>query len=121
MEATKMKLAISLLALGLFATAACAQDVTGMKGWIEDGLTHKVGTSSDAVKKNIANGAPYVFIDDASKRVWKIDDPEVVKGHEGHHISFNGGVDKVSHVVHIQQIAMLKNQKPGAEADAVGH
>ncbi len=116
-----MKRIACIIALALLSTFTFGQDVTGVKGWIEDGLAHKPGTSSADVKKNIAGGANYVFVDDASKQVWKIDNPEAVKGHEGHHISFNGGMDKVSMTVHIGTITMLKNQKPGSAAEAVGH
>src|ERR1700722_4391276 len=96
------------VALSHLLTHTFAQDVTGLKGWIEDGTTHKPGTSSADVQKNIAGGAKYVFVDDASKQVWIIDNPEAVKGPEGHHISFNGGQDKVSKTVHIGTITMLK-------------
>ena len=116
-----MKKIATILAVALLTSLTYAQDVTGMKGWIEDGISHKPGTSSADVQKNIAGGAKYVFIDDASKQVWIIDNPDAVKGHEGHHISFNGGQDKVSKTVHIGTITMLKNQKPGAAAEAVGH
>ena len=116
-----MKRIACIVALSLLSPLTFAQDVTGLKGWIEDGTTHKPGTSSADVQKNIAGGAKYVFVDDASKQVWIIDNPEAVKGPEGHHISFNGGQDKVSKTVHIGTITMLKDQKPGAAAEAVGH
>jgi hypothetical protein len=108
------------LSLGLLTAAGYGQDISGMHGWIEDGLTKTPGTASADVKKNVGNGAKYVFVDDQSKNVWVIDDPEVVKGHEGHHVSIDGGIDKVSKTVHIGKLTMLKDQSPGAAADAVG-
>lgn len=109
------------LAMVLLTSIASAQDIKGIHGWIEDGIAKTPGTSADAVKKNIATGAPYVFVDDKGKRVWTIDDPNFVKGHEGHHVSISGGMDKTAMTVHISKITMLKDQKPGAEAEAIGH
>ncbi len=116
-----MKKVASILAIGLLTSLTYAQDVTNIKGWIEDGIAHKPGTSSADVKKSISGGANYVFVDDASKQVWKIDNPDAVKGHEGHHISFTGGMDKTSMTVHIGKITMLKDQTPGPNSEAVGH
>ncbi len=96
-------------------------DVSGMNGWIEDGVAHKPGTASADVKKSVAGGAPLVFVDDKSKRVYTIDNPEAVKGHEGHHVAFTGGIDSVNKTVHVTSISMLKSQKPGAADEAVGH
>jgi hypothetical protein len=116
-----MKRIAVALGLVLLASATLAEDITGVHGWIEDGLAKTPGTSSEAVRRSITNGAKYVFVDDLTKNVWVIDDPEAVKGHEGHHVSINGGMDKVAMTVHVSQLTMLKDQKPGAAADAIGH
>ena len=109
------------ISLGFLTVAAYGANITGMHGWIEDGTAKKPGTPSEAVRRSIIAGAKYVFVDDTSKNVWVIDDPEVVKGHEGHHVSIDGGVDNVAMTVHISKLAMLKDQTPGAAADAIGH
>jgi hypothetical protein len=96
-------------------------DVSGVSGWIEDGTAHKPGTSSADVKSSVAKGAPLVFVDDKARRVWTIDNPQMVKGHEGHHVIFSGGIDSVAKTIHVTSLTMAKSQKPGAEAEAVGH
>jgi len=116
-----MNRTVCALGLVVFASTMLAQDVAGVHGWIEDGLAKKPGTPPEAVRRSITNGAKYVFVDDETKKVWVIDDPEAVKGHEGHHVSIDGGEDKVAMTVHISQLSMLKDQKPGAAADAIGH
>ncbi|SNS97906.1 hypothetical protein SAMN05421770_103316 [Granulicella rosea] len=116
-----MKILASVLAVGLLGASAFAQQAAAVHGWIEDGIVHTAGTSSTDVKKSIAGGAPYVFVDDKSKNVWRIDNPDVVKGHEGHHVEFTGSMDKVAMTIHIDKLSMLKNQKPGPEPEAVGH
>lgn len=116
-----MKRIICAIGLVLFASSTFAEDITGVHGWIEDGLAKKPGTSSEAVSRSITNGAKYVFVDDVAKNVYVIDDPDAVKGHEGHHVSISGGMDKVAMTVHVSKIIMLKDQKPGPAADAIGH
>lgn len=116
-----MKILATVLAVGLFGAAAYAQQATAVQGWIEDGVAHTAGTPSADVKKSIAGGAPYVFVDDKSKSVWRIDNPDVVKGHEGHHVAFTGSMDKVAMTIHIDKVSMLKDQKPGPGPEAVGH
>jgi hypothetical protein len=116
-----MKRIAVALGLVLLASATLAEDITGVHGWIEDGLAKTPGTPSEAVRRSILEGAKYVFVDDLTKNVYVIDDPEVVKGHEGHHVSVVGGMDKVAMTVHISTLTMLKDQKPGPAADALGH
>ena len=116
-----MKRVVCALGLVLFTSAMLGEDIAGVHGWIEDGLAKMPGTPSEAVRRSILEGAKYVFVDDLTKNVYVIDDPEAVKGHEGHHVSVAGGMDKVAMTVHISKLTMLKNQKPGPAADALGH
>jgi hypothetical protein len=118
---TFMKRVVCALGLVLFTSAMLGEDIAGVHGWIEDGLAKMPGTPSEAVRRSILEGAKYVFVDDLTKNVYVIDDPEAVKGHEGHHVSVAGGMDKVAMTVHISKLTMLKNQKPGPAADALGH
>jgi hypothetical protein len=115
-----MKRNILALALTLIAASTYSQEGAADHGWIEDGLVCAPGTSSTDVKKNLSSGTPYVFVDDISKSVWRIGDPDVVKGHEGHHIAISGSMDKVAMTTHINHLTMLKNQKPGPAPEAVG-
>ncbi len=123
-----LAIGLSTCAIGVSPVAGFGQavqkptgDVSGMNGWIEDGIAHKPGTAHADVVKSVAGGAPLVFVDDKSKQVYKIDNPEMVKGHEGHHVAFSGGIDSVNKTVHVESISMLKNQSPGPAAEAVGH
>ena len=115
-----MKRSLALLALGLCTFSCFAQQATAVKGWVEDGVAHTPGNSTETVKQAIASGAPYVFVDDTSKTVWRIDNPQAVKGHEGQHIAFSGTMVPNVNTIHIDHLRVLKNQKPGAAADAIG-
>jgi hypothetical protein len=116
-----MKRIVTVLALGLFAGSGFGQPVTKVSGWVEDGVAHTPGNSSETVKQAIASGAPYVFVDDTNKIVWRIDNPGAVKGHEGHHVAFSGTMDPNMKTIHIEKLTMMKDQTPGAKADAIGH
>ena len=111
---------LALLAVGLFVFPCVAQQATAVRGWVEDGVAHTPGNSAETIKQAIANGAPYVFVDDTSKTVWRIDNPQAVKGHEGQHIAFSGTMVPNVNTIHIEHLRVLKNQKPGASADAIG-
>ncbi len=115
-----MKRSLALLTFGLFAFSCFAQQAIAVKGWVEDGVAHTPGNSTETVKQAIASGAPYVFIDDKDKIVWRIDNPQVVKGHEGQHIAFSGTMVPNVNTIHIEHLRVLKNQKPGAAADSIG-
>ena len=71
-----------------------------------------MGTGQACVKKCIAGGEKPVFVDDASKKVYTIDDPAEVKDHYGHHVEVMGSVSASS--IHIAKLTMLKDQGSSA-------
>jgi hypothetical protein len=57
-------------------------------------------------------------VDDASKTVYTIDDPDAVKGHEGHHVSVIGKMDDSGKSIHITKLSMLADQgKPSGASE----
>ena len=115
-----MKTHMLSLALLLGAAYGFGQQVKGITGWVEDGVAHTPGNSAETVKQAIAGGAPFVFVDDKDKIIWRVDNPQVLKGHEGQHISFTGTMVANVNTVHVDHLTVLKNQTPGAKADAIG-
>ena len=101
-----------------------AADMSGAKvsGYISDsmcGAKHN-GSAPDAacVKKCIGGGAKPVFVDDAKKEVYTIDDPDSVKGHEGHHVSVVAKMDDSAKTIHITKLSMLADQgKPSGASE----
>src|ERR1700728_160116 len=106
-----MKLLVVLLALS--TVPALAAD-TKVSGYIADSMCGAKHNSSapDAacVKKCIDGGAKPVFVDDAKKQVYTIDDPDAVKGHEGHHVAVVAKVDDSGKTIHISKLTMMKDQ-----------
>ncbi len=76
-------------------------------GWVSDA---KCGAKVDAAcaKKCAEAGQALVFVNDADKSVLAVSNPEVLKGHEGHHIKVNGTVANNS--LTISSMSMEKDQ-----------
>ena len=104
-----MKLLVVVLALS--TVPALAADMNGYIGDSKCGAMHN-GSAPNAscVKKCIDGGAKPVFVDDAKKEVYTIDDPDQVKAHYGHHVSVVGQVNEGDKTIHIAKVSMLADQ-----------
>jgi hypothetical protein len=114
---------IMLLAILCSASALAAdQSTKPIDGWISDaqcGAAH-VGSGAACVKKCITGGAKPVFVDDAKKQVWAIDNPDAVTDHYGHHVAIVGSVNPDEKSVHIAKLTMLKDQGNQSKPDEMG-
>jgi len=98
-------LALSLVSLAIVAWAA---DSTTVNGWVSDSKCAAKGMTADhagCAAKCIAAGAKMVVVTDSDKKVLTVDNPDALKGHEGHHVAVTGQVtgDKV----HVDSVKML--------------
>jgi hypothetical protein len=106
----KRVLAVATAALALTVMAAQAADSSQINGWISDtmcGAKH-AGTGAACVKSCIKNGEKPVFVDEAKKQVWAIDNPDAVKNFYGDHVTVTADVDESKMSVHIDSIAAAK-------------
>jgi hypothetical protein len=93
-----------------------AADMSSAKvsGYISDskcGAAHNASSPNVAcVKKCIDAGAKPVFVDDAKKEVYVIDDPAIVKDHYGHHVAVTGRVNEADKTIHVSKLEMLPDQ-----------
>jgi hypothetical protein len=113
----KKAFAVVLTLVTLFAVAAIAKDKASSKGnamtgWIMDekcaANAGQPGMEACA-KKCIDGGQKAVFVSEKDKEVLQIDNPDVTKGHEGHHVVVNGTVANGS--VHIDKLSMAGSGK----------
>ncbi len=103
--------------LALSTVPALAADMNGYIGDSKCGATHNSAAPNAAcVKKCIDGGAKPVFVDDAKKEVYTIDDPDQVKDHYGHHVSVVGKVNESDKTIHIAKVSMLADQGKTAGA-----
>ena len=84
------------IAATLFAAAfAMAADGT-WTGYIADskcGVKAAHDGARECTIKCVKEGAKYVFVNDADKKVYAIDDQDKVAAHAGHHVTVKGSVD----------------------------
>ena len=105
-------LAICLAVCFVFALSALAFDDMGksatVNGWVVDDKCAAKGANAGAeacTKKCLAAGAKMVIVTDGDQKVLKVDNPDALKGHEGHHIAATGSVKGDS--IHVDSMKML--------------
>src|SRR5215469_15238426 len=106
-----MKKTIAVLAL-LASSGAISAYAAGAAatGWISDSMcaAKHAGTGAACAKKCIEGGSAPVFVDEAKKAVWSIDNPAAVKGFYGDHVTIQATADASKKSVHIDSITAAK-------------
>jgi len=104
--------AICLAVCFVFALSAMAFDDMGksttVNGWVVDDKCGAKGANAGAeacTKKCLAAGAKMVIVTDGDSKVLAVDNPDALKGHEGHHIAATGSVKGES--IHVDSANML--------------
>ena len=99
---------VALITLG--AVAAGAADSATINGWISDSMcgAKHAGTGAACVKKCVEGGMAPVFVDEAKKQVWTIDNPDTVKSFYGDHVTITATANPDKKSVHIDSIAAAK-------------
>jgi hypothetical protein len=117
-----MKLFLVVLALSTVPALAADMSAAKVSGYISDsmcGAKHNGSAPNVAcVKKCLGAGSKPVFVDDANKGVYTIDDPASVKGHEGHHVSVVAKMDDSAKTIHISKVSMLADQGTPSTSEA---
>ena len=101
--------ALITVVLAFAPLSAMAADTT-INGWISDAMcgAKHAGTGAACAKKCIAGGEAPVFVDEAKKEVWTIDNPDAVKAFYGDHVTVTATADSTKKTVHIASIAEAK-------------
>jgi len=105
-------LVLCLLLCFVFALTALAFDEMGksstVKGWVVDdkcGVKSAHAGAEECTKKCLGAGAKMVIVTDKDQKVLMVDNPDALKGHEGHHIAATGSVKGDS--IHVESAKML--------------
>jgi len=93
-----MKLRIATIAAAtVFASAMTMAADGSWTGWISDSQCGAKGANAKAsectTKCVKEHGAKYVFVNDADKKVYAIDDQDKVAAHAGHHVTVKGSAE----------------------------
>ena len=100
-----------LLVVGLYlccmTALAVAKDQT-WDGWISDSKCGAKGANAGAAactKKCLEEGAKVVVVTDGDQKVLNVENPDALKGHEGHHVAVSGHV--TGDTIHVTGVKML--------------
>jgi len=101
--------AVSLSLLSFMSVTAFAADSTKLNGWISDAMcgAKHAGTGAACAKKCIEGGSKPVFVDEAKKQVWAIDNPDAVKDAYGKHVALTVTADPAAKSVHVDSVSVL--------------
>ncbi len=110
---------IGMVVLALCSVSAMAADMsakpTKMMGYISDskcGATHNSSApDASCTKKCIGMGAKPVFVDDAKKEVWAIDNPATIANDYGKDVTLMATADDAAKTIHITKVASAKDAK----------
>jgi hypothetical protein len=99
------------LVLGLsvmYSVAAFAQDAAQGAG-----ATDKTAASTNAPVKTIkgtvkTEGDKATFVSDDDQKSWDVENPEALKGHDGHHVQVTAHVYADKMAIHVMKVKMLK-------------
>jgi hypothetical protein len=97
------------MAMAVYAVAFddMAKSAT-VNGWVSDDKCGAKGANAGAeacTKKCLAEGAKMVIVTDGDQKVLAVENPDALKGHEGHHIAVTGHMGKDS--IHVESAKML--------------
>jgi hypothetical protein len=111
-SAMKKIIVICLAFCFVLALSAMAFDDMGksmtVNGWVSDDKCGAKGANAGAeacTKKCLSAGAHAVIVTDKDQKVLAVDNPDALKGHEGHHIAATGSVKGDS--IHVDSVKML--------------
>lgn len=92
----------------MVASVSFASDTQTVNGWISDSKCGAKGANAgaeDCTKKCIAKGASPVVVTDKDQTVLKVDNPDALKEHYGHHVAVTGHID--GDKIHVDSVKML--------------
>jgi len=108
----KKVLLICLAVCFVLALSALALDDMGksatVNGWVTDAKCGAKGANASAegcTKKCLAGGEKMVVVTDSDQKVLAVENPDALKGHEGHHVAVTGTMGKDS--IKVASVKML--------------
>jgi hypothetical protein len=99
--------AVSVLFLIVSIASAADQSAT-VNGYVSDSMCGAKGANAShaaCMTKCLGKGAKAVIVTDSDSKVVNVDNPDVLKGHEGHHVAVTGEMKGDS--IHVESVKML--------------
>lgn len=99
--------AVSVMFL-MVAVASAADKTATVNGYVSDsncGVKGANASHAACMTKCLGKGAKAVIVTDSDQKIVNVDNPDVLKGHEGHHVAVTGQMTGDS--IHIENVKML--------------
>lgn len=99
--------AVSILFF-MVAIASAADKSTTVNGYVSDSMCGAKGADAShaaCMTKCLGKGAKAVIVTDGDQKVVNVDNPDVLKGHEGHHVAVTGAM--TGDTIHISSVKMI--------------
>jgi hypothetical protein len=96
-----------VLSIASFAFAGDDKGAT-VNGWVTDAKCGAKGANAGGAactKKCLDAGEKMVVVTDGDQKVLNVENPDALKGHEGHHVALSGHVSGDS--IHVMSVKML--------------
>jgi len=108
MKKVLMSCAAVLVLCFLVAIASAADKSATVNGYVSDSMCGAKGANANhaaCMTKCLGKGAKAVIVTDGEQKVVNVDNPDALKGHEGHHVSVTGAMTGDS--IHVDSLKML--------------
>jgi hypothetical protein len=108
----------SLLTFMFLMVGVSAANAETINGWVSDAKCGVKGASAshaDCTKKCEDAGAKLVIVNDKDQSIVNVDNQDVLKGHEGHHVAVSGAMTGDS--MHVDKVKMVKAPKTEATTE----
>jgi hypothetical protein len=92
----------------MVAMASAADKSSTVNGYVTDSMCGAKGANAShaaCMTKCLGKGAKAVIVTDGDQKIVAVDNPDALKGHEGHHVAVTGTVTGDS--VHVDSVKML--------------
>jgi hypothetical protein len=99
--------AVSILFF-MVAIASAADKSTTVNGYVSDSMCGAKGANAShaaCMTKCLGKGATAVIVTDGDQKIVNVDNPDVLKGHEGHHVAVTGAM--TGDTIHISSVKMI--------------
>ena len=110
--------------LALASPAIAREKTARATGWVSDencGAEHTKPGGAGCIRKCMKGGQDIghpewkpqraVFVSDADKKVWIVQNPEAMRGREGEHVKLTGRFDAARNSVRVVEVALAGSQE----------
>jgi hypothetical protein len=86
--------------------------LASLSGWAQTGSQKSDKSSGKTMTMTgTVSSDGKMFVADKDNKSWKVDNPDVLTAHEGHHVSVTASEDPASETLHVNSVKMLGKNK----------